>query len=232
MTEAEWQAFEVLRRMLSAAEGWASDRKYRLFAAACCRRIWPSLTHEESRLAVEAAERFADGKVPLHEMLAANEPAKRVALEGARGRAIPHAVYCAPFAPAIMSDYGIHPYAPWDKKWSIAAEAAKAVSGVVYPDSAPEFQRQACLLIDILGDHLESPPQAYVRPCAQTRSIAEAAYQERVLPSGHLDTARLTVLADALEEAGCGDADLLTHLRSPGPHVRGCWALDLVLGKG
>ena len=41
----------------------------------------------------------------------------------------------------------------------------------------------------------------------------------------------LPVLADALEDAGCADADLLGHLRSPGPHVRGCWAVDLVLGK-
>jgi hypothetical protein len=52
-----------------------------------------------------------------------------------------------------------------------------------------------------------------------------------MLPSSELDTARLTVLADALEEAGCGDGEMLGHLRSAGPHVRGCWALDLVLGK-
>src|SRR5262249_55305243 len=42
---------------------------------------------------------------------------------------------------------------------------------------------------------------------------------------------RLPVLADALEEAGCADADVLSHLRRPGPHVRGCWALDLLLAK-
>jgi hypothetical protein len=42
---------------------------------------------------------------------------------------------------------------------------------------------------------------------------------------------RLPVLADALEDAGCADADLLGHLRGPGPHVRGCWAVDLILGK-
>jgi hypothetical protein len=47
-----------------------------------------------------------------------------------------------------------------------------------------------------------------------------------------LDTVRLAVLADALEEAGCADPDLLGHLRGPGPHVRGCWAVDLLLGKG
>jgi hypothetical protein len=45
------------------------------------------------------------------------------------------------------------------------------------------------------------------------------------------DTARLAVLSDALEEAGCDDAALLSHLRSPGPHVRGCWAMESILGK-
>jgi hypothetical protein len=62
--------------------------------------------------------------------------------------------------------------------------------------------------------------------------LAEAAYDQRELPAGHIDPARLTVLADALEDAGCTDPDLLGHLRGPGPHVRGCWALDLLLGKG
>jgi hypothetical protein len=51
------------------------------------------------------------------------------------------------------------------------------------------------------------------------------------LPAGQLDPTRLAVLADAVEEAGCTDADLLGHLRGPGPHVRGCWAVDLLLGK-
>jgi hypothetical protein len=41
---------------------------------------------------------------------------------------------------------------------------------------------------------------------------------------------RLPILADALEEAGCDDADILGHARGPGPHVRGCWVVDLVRG--
>src|SRR5262249_14974171 len=65
-----------------------------------------------------------------------------------------------------------------------------------------------------------------------TRTLAQSAYDERILPSGELDPTRLAILADALEEAGCTSADILDHLRSPGPHVRGCWAVDLVLGKG
>ena len=63
-------------------------------------------------------------------------------------------------------------------------------------------------------------------------ALAQAAYDQRTLPAGHLDPARLAVLADALDEAGCTDADVLNHLRGPGPHVRGCWAVDLLLGKG
>lgn len=52
------------------------------------------------------------------------------------------------------------------------------------------------------------------------------------ISDGTLDPVRLAILADALEDADCDHADLLTHLRGPGPHVRGCWAVDLLLGKG
>jgi len=42
---------------------------------------------------------------------------------------------------------------------------------------------------------------------------------------------KLPILADALEEEGCTDADILKHCREPGPHVRGCWVVDLLLGR-
>jgi hypothetical protein len=61
--------------------------------------------------------------------------------------------------------------------------------------------------------------------------LAQAAYDERHLPEATLDTACLAILADALEEAGCTNAEILTHCRGQGPHVRGCWAVDLILGK-
>src|SRR5262249_44874973 len=61
--------------------------------------------------------------------------------------------------------------------------------------------------------------------------LAEAAYQERLLPSGELDPQRLLVLADALEDAGCDNGDVLGHLRGPGVHVRGCWVVDLLTGR-
>jgi hypothetical protein len=61
--------------------------------------------------------------------------------------------------------------------------------------------------------------------------LAQAVYEKRSLPDGSFDLTRLAVLADALEEAGCTDADILAHVRGPGPHVRGCWVIDLLTGK-
>lgn len=60
--------------------------------------------------------------------------------------------------------------------------------------------------------------------------VARAADENRVWPDGNPDPVHLRVLSDALEEAGCTDAALLGHLRSPGPHLRDCFALEAVLG--
>lgn len=61
--------------------------------------------------------------------------------------------------------------------------------------------------------------------------LAQAAYDNRTLPAGTLDNARLAILADALEEAGCTDEQILTHLRGGGEHYRGCFVVDALLGK-
>jgi hypothetical protein len=90
---------------------------------------------------------------------------------------------------------------------------------------------QSGLLRDIVGNPFR--PQA-VNPAWRTADatrLAQTAYDERELPSGHLDSARLSVLADALEDAGCTEEAVLAHLRAPGQHVLGCWVLDLLLGK-
>ena len=91
--------------------------------------------------------------------------------------------------------------------------------------------RMISLLREILGNPFRTVTvdPAWLTPTV--RSLAEAAYDERRLPSGELDLARLAVLSDALEEGGCTSGNILSHLRSPDPHVRGCWALDLVMGK-
>ena len=93
---------------------------------------------------------------------------------------------------------------------------------------------QAALMRDIFGNPFHPAPvvdAAWNILQTRVRDQANAAYEVRRLPEGDLDPVRLTLLADALEDAGCTDAELLGHLRSPGPHVRGCWAVDLVLGR-
>jgi hypothetical protein len=74
-----------------------------------------------------------------------------------------------------------------------------------------------------------------VRGSWQTRTVvglAQTVYDDRDRHTGALDTVGLQILADALEEAGCDATDVLGHLRQPGAeHVRGCCAVDLLLGK-
>jgi hypothetical protein len=101
--------------------------------------------------------------------------------------------------------------------------------------SEEEAVTQCLLLREIIGDpfragawvdHNRSPWNT-----GDVSELAKGAYDTRSLPDGTLSPGCLALLADALEDAGCTDAELLGHLRGPGPHVRGCWAVDLVLGK-
>src|SRR5262249_10778069 len=96
-----------------------------------------------------------------------------------------------------------------------------------------EEEAQAALLRDLFPFRPLPPRSPSVLTWNDTCVVrlAQAAYDQRILPSGHLDPARLGVLADALQEAGSQDAALPAHLRSPGPHVRGCWAVDALLGR-
>jgi hypothetical protein len=114
-------------------------------------------------------------------------------------------------------------------------EGGRAPDGQNHNTLGRPSEEQAALLRDVVGNPFvpaEAPSQAWLawNRRAVTR-LARAAYRERLLPSGCLDSERLGILADALEDAGCDRADLVEHLRSPGPHVRGCWAVDFVLGQ-
>src|SRR5262249_34584958 len=97
-----------------------------------------------------------------------------------------------------------------------------------------EKQFQVALAHDLIGNPFR--PAALERAWltwndGAVKELARATYEHRVLPSGMLDTARLAVLADALEGGGCADEAVLAHLRRAGLHVRGCWVIDRILGK-
>src|SRR5262249_8421778 len=111
------------------------------------------------------------------------------------------------------------------------AERKEAANEIIYTPGLPDRHTKCDLLRDIFGNPFR--PVAF-DPTWRTPTVTAlvtAAYDDRILPAGTLDLARLAVLADALEDVGCYDEAILSHLRQPSPHVRGCWAVDLLLGK-
>jgi hypothetical protein len=215
VTEAQWLASEEPEAMLDALRGRAGARKLRLFAAACCRVIWSNFKLECHPAAVEILERYADGLAAEEELLAATRAVDETRVWG--GYAV-GAIYSA-----------------------LTGEIRTTVSAAT-KEFAPSFHLcsvRKALFAGFLRDILGNP----FRPAALDPSwlawnggtlpkLAAAAYEDRRLPEGTLDPVRLALVADALEDAGCADRELLGHLRGPGPHVRGCWAVDLLLEKG
>jgi hypothetical protein len=114
---------------------------------------------------------------------------------------------------------------------SAFASAFKAIADTAKIGAGP----QAKLLRDIFGPlpfrRVSIPPSVRAWQDATVVRLSEASYECRRLPDGTLEPQRLFVLADALEEAGCNDVGILAHLRGGGVHVRGCYVLDLLLGK-
>jgi hypothetical protein len=215
MTEAEWLECSDPDALLEFLRGEAvrrrhphpSRRKLRLFACACCRRAWPFLADERSRRAVEVAERHADRLAPRQELVRAFLEAKALDPIGNAGLA---AVAAA--APSGSPDLA-------------AIQAALAVDVRRWQ---AERAAQAGLFRDVFGDPFRPvPPLNLQGPSGNNGMIpalARAIYRECAFD-------RLPLLADALERAGCTEAEVLGHCRGPGPHARGCWVLDLVLGR-
>jgi hypothetical protein len=217
VTEAEWLVSNDPLPMLKVLRGKEHDRKRRLFAAAASRRVM-HLLPALAKKAIDAAEAFADGRIDkakLKEVFKAAETAAR------RARSDRSAHFVVRDVARLSARHSC---------WYVAWEAAYV--GDHMPDGREgEWKCQAALLRDILGNPFQP---ASIEPgwlTATVTNLAVAAYEDRALPLGELDTANLAVLGDALEDAGCSDTVLLGHLRGPGAHVRGCWALDLILGK-
>jgi hypothetical protein len=115
--------------------------------------------------------------------------------------------------------------------WTTAEQAVKAARTAESVANRKDLSEHCDLLRELIGNPFRPGRIDTTRLPPPIPALAQAAYLERTLPGGTLDPARLAILADALEEAGCNEADLLSHLREPGFHVRGCWALDLVTGR-
>jgi hypothetical protein len=232
--EEEWQISGHLPRMLELASGRVSRRKLRLFAVACVRRHWHLLDDERSRWAVEVSERFAEGEVSplvLKSSYAAAWSAVRAVAELGPARA--SAARAAARAASARAEWAAHgaaheagECAGWlarDKQLTPPEPA-----WVLQLRAATEEKRRLCdLLREIAGNPFHRSHQGPNWLTWNDRTVPRMA--ETIRAGWHFD--HLPVLADALEEAGCGDAELLRHCREGRSHVRGCWVLDLLLGK-
>lgn len=214
-SEARWRTSDNPYAMLRTRV--ADDRKLRLFGCACCRFAWPSLADGRSRAAVEVSEQFADGLAAASRLAEAHDAANAAIREmPERLRESPAFLACSAAAAAASTAY--------PKDASIAASNA-LIEASDWEDGAAETRvLHADLLRDILGN-----PFRRVRFEPSWRSedavlLAKAMYEAR-------DFSGMPVLADALEESGCNNDEVLNHCRTPGVHVRGCHVVDLVLGK-
>ena len=215
MDEQEWLASrapdEMLDSLVHFRRGTVSERKLRLFACACCRRIWDQLPDAAHRRAVEVAERFADGLAGLTELAEAREAVVQIER---------HAAVLARSSAtswAVIHTAGQH--SSWETWIRVAFDA------VCHPRTRDgERREQAALLRDIIGNPFQPVTADLALRNETAGAVAQAIYDEHRFGD-------LPILADALEEDGCTDAEILGHCRGPGPHVRGCWLLDLILGK-
>jgi hypothetical protein len=226
MTEEEWNACTDPMPMLESLQGKCSDRKLRLFAVACCRRIWNLMTDNRSRHAVVLAERWADETVRPEEVAKAKEAAWAVVMDDSSCET------CSAAWDALN----------WPVPWDAACRAADAAASEAVwavapipengeeendPDreaaynalEAVEKAKQAALLRHIIGNPFKPDPGQSSWPSTVVQ-LAESLYQGQ--------DCRLP-LSDVLEESG--HLELAEHFRQEEGHPKGCWVLDLLLGK-
>ncbi len=203
MTESEWLACTNPMPMLEFLRGRASARKLRLFTCACASRNLQMMADEQFRYFVAVAEQFADGQAGEEVLVAAAEAA---------GDDLPDAY------DAIN-----------DPLRNAHVEANATADGAYHFGSAPDEVRatQSNLIRDIFGNYIRSVTVGLVWLAWNDSAVvklAQGIYDDRAFDC-------LPILAGALEEAGCDNADILAHCRGPGPHVRGCWVIDLLLNR-
>jgi hypothetical protein len=222
MTEAEWLSCTDPRLMLGFLGKQASDRKLRLFGIACCRHH-PSLRNAQSLL--QMVEQYADGRIGAEQLWQAynrlpDVPGRRLAI------------------PRQLDFRDARQISTWAARPGVRArgEPQEWEEDASEPEPTPaesrEQERHCRILRDLFGNPLRKPGLSVAWRTPDVCALAQIAYDECGLSALRMDGDRFLVLADALEEAGCTNADLLGHCRQPGEHVPGCWVLDLLTGRG
>jgi hypothetical protein len=239
MTEVEWLRASDLHEVLAFLDGKASDRKMRLFAVACCRRIWPYFPSDFSRRAVEIVEQAAEDLVAENEVLGVLRAA-RLYTDSSEAQSSEVGCSAAFAAASLAGAYSaekqiwratrvadcardtLH-WAEHEAAVQQGCDQAQALTRAEMRE-AVEAKAQAALLQDIVPNPFRPISIDPGWLTLDVRALARGIYDDRAFD-------RLPILADALIDAGCDNAEILDHCRSSGPHVRGCWVVDLLTGR-
>jgi hypothetical protein len=253
MTEAQWLAESDPRATLPMVRDRASRRKLRLLACGCCRRFWFEMGGPVARQKVARAEMYADGEITETTFLAAfsgeTDYTRYTILEqlhrAAQALGWPeveeHSEFLA--TPREPREYAER---QTDEVLSHLAEAGgldylgvcrqrqlPSEEYLTFVDRADrerqagvtrERAAQAHLVRDIFANPFRSVRFSPEWRTATAIALAQQMYESR-------EFSAMPILADALQDAGCDNDEVLSHCRGAGPHVRGCWVVDLVLGK-
>jgi hypothetical protein len=225
MTEAEWLASEEPERMLRFLGVGLPDRKLRLFAVACCRRVWDLLTDRRSRIAVRQLEEYADNL--------GSERLRRDAYNTAHPAYLDlQSVASDPTSSAacavLSAAYPIVPPRLRDQErplWSLFGNLEGNLATALRVDAHGLHRVEAGIIRELFGNPFRPVVFDPAWRTSDVMLLATGIYEDRAFD-------RMPILADALQDAGCTSDDILNHCRDPhATHVRGCWGLDLLLGK-
>ena len=231
MTKAEWMACTDPAPMLRFLQGRVSERKFRLIALGCCRQLWGRTADRVTSAALAIVDQLAEAGALQTRMGSVRVPAGEAVLNC--GASEPLESLSAGDKDGVSTQVFISALPPLLA--SILADLAclrtnpallTRLLGFLTRTGLPSV-RQTALIRDIVRGPLQP-----IRFRASWRTwssgvcleIARRIYKERAFD-------QLPILADALEEAGCDDADILGHCRAGGEYVRGCWVIDALLGK-
>ena len=209
MTEEEWLKCKNPQLMLKFLATLKKKRKLALFGVACCRRI-PRLTQEQSSsAALDIAEHYADRKAKIEELRIANR------------KALPKGDYSHLSRPALKCYLAEHA-ALCNAACNAQLMLRQTLEATL--NVTAEKACQCALLREIFGNPFQRVRINNAWLTSTVVSLAQQMYDTR-------DFSAMPILADALMDASCDNETILTHCRGPGPHVRGCWAIDLLTNR-
>jgi hypothetical protein len=237
VTEKRWAVSTNPVSLLKHLTDSMSNRKRRLLCVACCSCVLHLLVHKQCRKALALAERFADGKATEDDLESEHECSEDV-----------HSLADAAYQNVSTLDEKSNPFTRLSNQERLAAlDATEAVYGTVDPclgDSDSEevgvigvvscvvaanrgkLTKEVALIRDIFGNPFKPVVVERSWLTSDVVALARGIYAKKAFD-------RMPILADALQDAGCANEDVLSHCRDTSlTHVRGCWVVDLLLGKG